>query len=52
MENFFTLRRRRKHLREIRKHARHALHVDDDILNSRQKEKLEELIVEAGSIRA
>lgn len=51
MDSFIKLNRRRKRLREIKKHIRHALHVDDDILFDKQKEKLEELIIEAESLR-
>ncbi len=51
MEKFWILNRRKKRLREIKKHVRHALHVDDDILAEKQIEKLEELIIETESMR-
>ncbi len=51
MEKFWVLNRRKKRLREIKKHVRHALHVDEDILADKQIEKLEELIIETDSMR-
>jgi len=50
-DNFWTRRRRRKRLEEIKKILRHTLHNDDDILTSKQKQKLDEMILEASSLQ-
>ena len=50
-DNFWTRRRHRKHLEEIKKLLRHTLHNDDDILTAKQKQKLDEMIIEASSLQ-
>jgi len=50
MFEFWTIRKRRKRLNEVKKHVRALLHNDDDILSEKQKRRLDELIIEASSI--
>lgn len=50
-DNFWIRRRRAKHLEEVKRHLRHTLRNDDDILSDKQKTRLEEMIIEAESLR-
>ena len=42
----------KKKLREFRKHLLHLAHVNDDIISDVSKKKIDEIIIEAGSINA
>ena len=50
-DNFWTRRRRHKNLDVVKKHLRQTIHNDDDILNEKQRTRLEEMILEAESLR-
>jgi signal peptidase I len=48
--NYWKIRKRRKGLKEIIKHLKHILHVNDDILTGNAKEKVREIVAEAEKI--
>lgn len=48
----FPEKHRRKRLKELKKHLRHILHVNDDIINRGIKDKLQKIISEAEEQKA